>query len=318
MRLLPIVLLLWSGTTWGRWCGLQELSDSNGELRLALMPSSCAWVGLGGQRLSPKNLLDFSSVLASNATSLVHLGLGGNEIGDKGMEELGRGLAADVGLEWISLHSNGIGDRGAAALGRALANHSALRTVSLWENSIGDAGVAALAEALKTNPALEELSLALNAITDVGLHALAEALPHARNLKRLWLWGNPVSRDGVVRLASALGSDHSHVRLYTGEDDNGHPLCEAWADRNECAKNPTYMYSVCNSACLVSRDGAERRTAQQRKRTKTDGHPECPAWAMQAEGCHAETHKAYMWDLCAGSCTEAAQGRNTHPHAREL
>ena len=148
--------LLFSGPgVVGRWCGPDELVDERGVIRLALVPADCAWVGLGGLELKGPNLLAFSDVLRAHK-ALVHLGLGGNRLGDSGLEELARGLhRGGSELEWLSLHTNGIDDRGARALAEALRGHHSLRTLSLWENDIGDEGLAALGQALAQNTALE-------------------------------------------------------------------------------------------------------------------------------------------------------------------
>jgi len=90
-----------------RWCSPDEFRDSDGLIRLELLPEHCDWLGLGGQRLTPANLVsreeivaldpvdalrlydipsrqrNFSTALARHP-NLVHLGLGGNEISDAG------------------------------------------------------------------------------------------------------------------------------------------------------------------------------------------------------------------------------------------
>ena len=65
---------------------------------------------------------------------VLHLGLGGNPIGDAGAQVLGLALAHGLArVEWLSIHESGIGPNGARHIAAAIMEpNSTLRTLSLW------------------------------------------------------------------------------------------------------------------------------------------------------------------------------------------
>ena len=83
---------------------------------------------------------------------------------------------ANSSLEHLSLASNGIGDQGAAELARALKKNTNLVSLSLANNRIGDKGATELAEALTYNPTITTLDLSGNLVMDPGARAIADAL----------------------------------------------------------------------------------------------------------------------------------------------
>jgi Ran GTPase-activating protein (RanGAP) involved in mRNA processing and transport len=59
-------------------------------------------------------------------TSVTELSLGGNQIGDKGAESLGKTLESNESLTELDLWDNQIGDKGAESLGKALESNKSL------------------------------------------------------------------------------------------------------------------------------------------------------------------------------------------------
>ena len=83
---------------------------------------------------------------------LVSLKLGYNNLGDKGVEILAKGVAHHLSLESIDLGFNGIGDEGCCRLGEALSNSDCplqLKTLYLAGNNIRESGAAAIGNVVK-------------------------------------------------------------------------------------------------------------------------------------------------------------------------
>jgi Ran GTPase-activating protein (RanGAP) involved in mRNA processing and transport len=82
-------------------------------------------------------------------SSLQHLDLWGNQIGDAGAASIADALKLNSSLQHLDLSSNQIGAAGAGAIAEALRLNSSLQHLDLCDNEIGDAGAAAFAELLE-------------------------------------------------------------------------------------------------------------------------------------------------------------------------
>lgn len=96
--------------------------------------------------------------------------------GVAGAVEIAQALAANCGLEYISLNQNDLGDEGVKVLAEALKTNSTLTAMYVERNRIGDGGVEALAEMLKTNHTIKRVNLAHNDFGSIGGQALLESL----------------------------------------------------------------------------------------------------------------------------------------------
>ena len=96
--------------------------------------------------------------------------------GVAGAVEIAQALAANCGLEYISLNQNDLGDEGVKVLAEALKTNSTLTAMFVEHNRIGDRGVQALAEMLKTNDTIKRVNLAYNDFGSIGGQALLESL----------------------------------------------------------------------------------------------------------------------------------------------
>jgi hypothetical protein len=150
--------------------------------------------------------------LASNATgtrlSILHLG--GNQIGNAGVQHLASMLKHNSILEELYLGLNEIGDSGVVALANALAvQNRTLRLLVLDQNQIGDVGVIAIARAVIVNTVLMYLSIRRNPpITYAGEEFLVDSVAKMRGLK--CLWHGPIRRlANLKRWATAMESNHS-------------------------------------------------------------------------------------------------------------
>ena len=95
-------------------------------------------------------VVSLSKALSVNS-SLSHLDLVGDSIGNSGAASLSQALAVNSSLTNLDLSWNNIGDSGAASLSQALAVNSSLTNLDLSWNSIGDSGAASLSQALEVN-----------------------------------------------------------------------------------------------------------------------------------------------------------------------
>jgi Ran GTPase-activating protein (RanGAP) involved in mRNA processing and transport len=158
-------------------------------------------------------------------TTLKHLSLRWNEIGDGGAIAIATALRTNKSLVELGLGSNGIGDNGAAAIAIALQINKSLRLLHLANNGIGDKGAVAIAGALQRNKSLRELGLCRNKIGDAGMTAIAQALTQNNSLKELNLYGNEnIGTTGLRSLADALEVNSGMKKIWLANcstDDEG-------------------------------------------------------------------------------------------------
>jgi len=107
------------------------------------------------------------------------LNLAGNNIGDKGVEQLGKVLVNNNQLRSLNLKHNNIGDKGVKELVKAFVNNNELRSLNLGNNNIGDKGVQELAKGLVNNNELRSLNLwGNNGITEEAKIQIQQAYPN--------------------------------------------------------------------------------------------------------------------------------------------
>lgn len=141
--------------------------------------------------------------------------LGGNHLGDKGVERIVDGLD-DNCREYYKLYlcDNRIGLQGAACISNSLRHNITLMELSLGNNHIGDEGAKDLASSLKSNGTLQMLNLENNNIGPVGTTALATALEHDNNsLQWLVLSENPIGDEGAKTMLQCIGNTTSFYHL---------------------------------------------------------------------------------------------------------
>lgn len=143
--------------------------------------------------------------------------LGGNHLGDKGVERIVDGLQ-DPCREYYKLYlcDNRIGRLGASFISLSLKYNTTLIELSLGSNHIGDDGAKYLASALAANDTLEMLDLEKNSIGPVGVTALANVLEHENSsLQWLVLSENPIGDEGAKRILKCVGNSTSFKCLET-------------------------------------------------------------------------------------------------------
>jgi hypothetical protein len=122
--------------------------------------------------------------LKSNS-SLTHLYLSHNYIGDEGIKYLCEHLKLNSTLKQLCLNVNEIGDEGIKYLSESLKLNSSLKELDLNVNKIGDEGIKCLSESLILNSTLTTIELSHNKIGDEGIKYLNEFLKSNSTLTKI-------------------------------------------------------------------------------------------------------------------------------------
>ncbi|KUF98514.1 Asparagine synthetase [Phytophthora nicotianae] len=169
---------------------------------------------LSGHQVGPLGLQAFADCLAVN-TTLKHLSLGSEKLGDEAVQVLCAGLArnAQSGLQNWDLEFKSLGVNGAAAIAELLKTNKSLTTVSLSRNQIGDEGVEKLSKGLRENSqsGVKELN-----VTVVGISGLREN----KTLQTLRINNNKCLDEGAVLLADVLEANNTTL-TYLDMGNNG-------------------------------------------------------------------------------------------------
>ncbi|KAI6073037.1 Leucine-rich repeat-containing protein 71 isoform X2 [Aix galericulata] len=175
-------------------------------------------------------LLPALTALLARCPGLGTLSLEGNPLPEHSFHLL---LGPGSTLSHLSLRNNGIGDEGARLLGQSLAPPGSPNLVSLVLsfNHISDLGAGHIAQGLRWNRSLLSLSLAHNEIGDAGALRLAEvlgpfALTHAEVVERRRLllaeaMEKPPAPEGRSERAPSLQGSVATERLLLAKHSKG-------------------------------------------------------------------------------------------------
>ena len=165
-------------------------------------------------------VVSLSKVLSVNS-SLTHLDLSKNSIGDSEAASLSQALAVNSSLTNLDLSRNSIGGSGAASLSQGLAVNSSLTHLDLSGNSIGDSGAASLSQGLAVNSSLTNLDLSWNSIGGSGAASLSQGLAVSSSLTHLDLSRNSIGDSGASSLSQALAVTSSLTYLNLRDNSMG-------------------------------------------------------------------------------------------------
>ena len=123
----------------------------------------------------------------SRNTTLAHLSLASNTIGEEGVTAVARMLAENKSLTGLWLFGCHISGQGASELAAALYKNSTLKDLYMQRNPIGVEGASSMSDMLQHNTSLEELHLCDDSVGEEGVHQLTNSLKHNQTLKTLVL-----------------------------------------------------------------------------------------------------------------------------------
>ena len=131
-----------------------------------------------------------SDMLRTN-TSLLHLNLEENILGDQGISCLAAGLKSNSTLQSLDLKANHCAAQGCEQIAEALkAGGCQLRSLTLSSNPINDVGAKFLGDALVGNKNLESLDLHACMLGDIGIKLLCQGLVLNTTMKEINLSSN--------------------------------------------------------------------------------------------------------------------------------
>ncbi|XP_041948513.1 NACHT, LRR and PYD domains-containing protein 12-like isoform X2 [Alosa sapidissima] len=249
--------------------------------------------------LTVKSCAALSSALRSNSSSLIHLNLNYNNVGDSGVELLSTGLEhPNCRLETLKLWSCKLTDVSCAALSSTLSsNSSSLRQLQLSENNLGDSGVQLLSTGLEhPNCRLETLELWDCKLTGKSCASLSSALrSNSSSLRQLDISYNNM-RDSGVELLSA-GLEYPNSKLVTLEL-KGCDLTE-----KSCAALSSALRS--NSSSLRQLDLSGNNLGDSGVKLLSTGleHPNCRLEILKLRGCN----------FTGKSCTDLSSALDSNP-----
>jgi Ran GTPase-activating protein (RanGAP) involved in mRNA processing and transport len=170
---------------------------------------------LGGNKIDVEGAKSLCAALTRNS-SLTHLDISNNNIGDGAMLHLARALVKKRDLSSLVLCFNDISAVGMKALGVGLTDYHSLVTLALDNNKLADDGAFILAEALKCM-SLKVLGLSFNKMETAGIDHIVRV---SHQLQSLNVSGNKLGSDLVEPLhdlvmnsavLEVLSLDHSAI-----------------------------------------------------------------------------------------------------------
>ena len=174
----------------------------------------------GSHMIDDKEIAILSKTLSVN-TTLTHLNLEGNRVGEPGAASLSQALFFNTTLTHLNLEGNRVGEPGAASLSKALFVNTALTHLNLGRNELGASGAACLSKALLVNTTLTDLRLFSNGIDASGAAFLSWALSVNNTLTHLNLRENKIGASGADYLSWALSVNTTLTHLYLGRNKIG-------------------------------------------------------------------------------------------------
>ena len=210
--------------------------------------SSLTHLDLMGNSIGDSGTASLCQALAVNS-SLTNLNLGWNYISDSGAASLSQALAVNSSLTKLDLSGNSISDSGAASLSQALEVNSSLTNLDLMHNDIGPSGAASLSQALEVNSSLTNLDLMHNDIGPSGAASLSQALAVNFSLANLDLTGNSIGDPGAVCLSQALAVNSSLTNLDLPGNSIGHSAASSLSQALAVNSSLTNFNLRGNSIC---------------------------------------------------------------------
>ncbi|XP_029977739.1 NACHT, LRR and PYD domains-containing protein 12-like isoform X7 [Sphaeramia orbicularis] len=305
--------------------------------------------------LSQRSCEPLSSVLSSQSSSLRHLDMSNNNLGDSGVKVLSAGLESpNCHLEILGLSGCQITEEGCSSLVSALrSNPSHLRELDLSHNYPGDSAVKLLEDpCLKLDTlrlvrcglsersceplfsvlssqssSLRHLDLSHNDLGDSGEKVLSAGLESPNcHLETLRLSGCQITEEGCSSLVSALRSNPSHLReLDLSHNYPGDSAVKLLED--PCLKLDTLRLVRCGlsersceplSSVLSSQSSSLRHLDMSHNDLKDSG-VKVLSTGLESPNCHLETLRLSGCQITEEGCSSLVSALRSNPsHLREL
>lgn len=144
-----------------------------------------------------------------NNTHLKVLDISNNNLGDRGLEVLSKGLCSQktpgVGLSVLVIFNNQISEKSGGVIKNIIVECKNLHTLNIGYNNLTDEVLCQISDGLSLTESLEGLGLQCTLLTCRGIIALAEAIPNNISLHKINLKGNKaIQIQGIEALCSAL------------------------------------------------------------------------------------------------------------------
>uniref|UniRef100_A0A673BC13 NACHT LRR and PYD domain-containing protein n=1 Tax=Sphaeramia orbicularis TaxID=375764 RepID=A0A673BC13_9TELE len=305
--------------------------------------------------LSQRSCEPLSSVLSSQSSSLRHLDMSNNNLGDSGVKVLSAGLESpNCHLEILGLSGCQITEEGCSSLVSALrSNPSHLRELDLSHNYPGDSAVKLLEDpCLKLDTlrltdcglsqrsceplssvlssqssSLRHLDMSHNNLGDSGVKVLSAGLESPNcHLETLRLSGCQITEEGCSSLVSALRSNPSHLReLDLSHNYPGDSAVKLLED--PCLKLDTLRLVRCGlsersceplSSVLSSQSSSLRHLDMSHNDLKDSG-VKVLSTGLESPNCHLETLRLSGCQITEEGCSSLVSALRSNPsHLREL
>ncbi|XP_069741968.1 NACHT, LRR and PYD domains-containing protein 3-like [Narcine bancroftii] len=188
--------------------------------RLATELHKCQELGLGGNELGDSGVQLVASALKKPDCKIQKVRLFTNRLTASCGDNLAAALSTNHSLTVLNLNDNNLGDAGVKPLTVALRNPNCI-IQKLWLNNVGltDSCAEDIATILHTNPSLIEVYLGHNKLGDSGVKLLCVALKNPMcKIRKLWLWANSLTDSCTEDLVSALSTQHSMREVELGSN----------------------------------------------------------------------------------------------------
>ncbi|XP_069089568.1 uncharacterized protein [Pleurodeles waltl] len=243
---------------------------------------------------------DIASLLRTN-TSLTELDLGGNELGDSGVQQLCEGLMeARCKIQTLGVNSCSLTSSACQHLSSILRTHQTLSELCLVGNNVGDSGVKQLCEGLKSpSCVLQKLQLQHCSLTGLCCEDLASVLMTSASLEELDMSHNHLGDSGVKLLSAGL--KHHSCKLLKLRIESCSLTDSCCSDLADAFRTNQHLMMLDLSSNAVQDSGMRQLCEGLR-------HPGCRLQRLEIESCS-------LTDSC---CSDLADAFRTNQHLMML